>query len=97
MSYVVQAGTDCHNYTYNLRRFFKDFGVYPPEWDGMDRYEVAEKIDAALESIEANRIETLKAEYDAPNGWGDVETAIDFLQSVRDSCRQEIPRKVRVL
>lgn len=96
MSYDVDAGTDWHNYTSNMRRFFSDFDVYPPDWDGVDRFEVADRIDKALESISANRIETLKAEYDAPNGFGHVETAIEFLEKVRDSCRREIPQKVSV-
>ncbi|UOE45498.1 hypothetical protein [Agromyces larvae] len=97
MSFDVQAGLDWHNYTSNMHRFFRDFDAYPPDWDGMDRYEVAERIDAALTMIESNDLGALKAEYDAPNGWGSVETAIGFLRSVRDSCRQVVPKRVRVL
>jgi hypothetical protein len=96
MSYDVDAGIDSHNYTSNMRQFFVDFGVYPPSWNGKDRNVVADEIDGALASIEANRLETLKAEYNAPNGWGDVETAIKFLRSVRNSCRREIPQTVHV-
>lgn len=96
MSYDVVVGPDWYNYTSNMSRFFRDFDVYPPDWDGRDRFEVADKIDHALESISVNRIETLKAEYDTPNDWGHMETAIEFLKKVRDSCRREIPQKVSV-
>lgn len=96
MSYDVQAGLDWHNYTYNMSRFFTDFGVNPKSWDGLGRLEVARRIDAALSKIEQRDLAELKAGYDSPNGWGDVETAIGFLRSVRDSCLQTIPRKVSV-
>ena len=96
MSYDVDAGKDWHNITSNLGKFFNDFGVYPPDWDGKPRREVADQIDLALQSISANRLETLKAEYDSPNGWGKVENGIKFLEKVRDSCRYELPEEVRV-
>lgn len=96
MSYDVDAGKDSHNITYNLARFFKDFDAYPPDWDGKPRTEVADKIDAALVSINANQLAALKAEYDSPNGWGLVEHGISFLENVRDSCRYVLPEIVRV-
>lgn len=96
MSYDVDAGKGWHNITYNLHQFFKDFDVYPPDWDGKPRAEVADRIDQALVSIRANRLEALKAEYDAPNGWGLVEHGIEFLEQVRDSCRYQLPEIVRV-
>lgn len=96
MSYDVDAGNGEFNYTSNMSRFFTDFGVYPPEWDGIHRHEVADRIDAALVSINANQLTSLKAEYDSPNGWGKVENAISFLQRVRDACRYEVPERVKV-
>ena len=96
MSYDVNAGKDWVNYTSNMRRFFTDFDVYPPDWDGASRHEVADRIDAALVSINVNQMSTLKDEYDAPNGWGTVDTAIGFLTRVRDACRYELPEKVQV-
>lgn len=96
MSYDIDAGAESHNYTYNMYQFFKDFDAYPPSWDGVDRYTVATRIDGALARIQARNVADLRARYDAPNGWGDVPTAIAFLERVRASCRQEIPSTVRV-
>ena len=96
MSYDIEAGSDWHNYTSSMSQFFKDFDAYPPDWDGMERHAVADKIDAALVNINMNDLATLKSEYDADNGWGSVETAIRFLSGVRASCRAEIPTKVKV-
>lgn len=96
MSYDVEAGTADFNFTSNMRRFFTDFGVYPPSWDGVSRHEVADQIDTALASINTNSMSALKSEYDASNGWGKVEHAIGFLTRVRDACRYEIPEKVKV-
>lgn len=99
MSYDVTAGGESFNYTSNMSRFFKDFGVYPGSWEGRNRFEVADEIDLAFTSIEANQISALKSEYDAPNGWGDVEGATKFLREVRGGCRMEayvIPDSVSV-
>ena len=79
-----------------MRRFFIDFDVYPPEWHGLNREAVAMKIEAALESIRVNDLDTLKAEYDAANGWGSVEGAIEFLEAVKGSCRREVSETVEV-
>lgn len=96
MSYDVDAGMDWFNYTSNMRRFFTDFGAYPGDWHGRSRHEVADEIDVAIKQIEANDLNALKREYDASNGWGDVEGATQFLRDVRDACRYELPETVEV-
>lgn len=96
MSYDLHVGKDWHNYTYNMWKFFQDFNVYPPDWDGKLRTEVGDQIDDALELIRLHNIDTLGEKYDAPNGWGSVQGAIKFLEAVRDSCRWQAPEIVRV-
>ena len=96
MSYDIYAGGQWFNYTSNMRRFFSDFGVYPPDLDGLTRYEVADRIDRALATIGENQMEALRAEHDAANGWGSVPTAVEFLEEVRQACRYEIPERVEV-
>lgn len=91
MSYDITVLDEEFNYTSNMGRFFMDFGVYPPDWTGKPRAAVGASIRSALESIRANRIETLKTEYDAPNGWGSAETAIDFLERVAAACEKPRP------
>src|SRR5690606_6545517 len=96
MSYDINAAGKWFNYTSNMHRFFIELGVYPPDFNGLTRYEVADRIDRALEFINANQMETLRTEYDSENGWGSVPSAVKFLEEVRDACRYEIPERVEV-
>ena len=96
MSYDVTVGADSLNYTSNMRRFFADFGVYPPDWHGRNRHAVGREITAALAKIERADRDALRAEYDAANGWGRVDTAIGFLRKVRNECVRELPDDVKV-
>lgn len=96
MSYDITAGGKWFNYTSNMHRFFTDFGAYPGDWEGQNRYEVADKLDVAIKQIESNDLDALKREYDAPNGWGEVGSATQFLREVRDACRRELPDTVEV-
>lgn len=96
MSYDVTAGGEWFNYTSNMHRFFKDFGAYPGDWEGRSRYEVADELDVAIKQIQSNDLDALKREYDAPNEWGEVGSATQFLRKVRDACRRELPVNVEV-
>lgn len=96
MSYDVYVGGEGHNYTSNLRAFFIDFHVYPPDWKGRPRAEVAAEIEAGLAMIRSNDLPTLRAEYNPPNGWGSVDSAIEWLSEVRVSCLRELPEMVGV-
>lgn len=96
MSYDVYIGHEWANYTSNMGQFFRDFGVYPPDWKGRPRREVALEINAALIKIVEIPTPELAEKYDAPNGWGDVESAIQFLIKIRDAGLAPIPETVEV-
>jgi hypothetical protein len=87
MSYDIGVGRDLHNYTYNMSQFFKDFRVHPVnDLDGLGSRAAGKRIDMALVEIIGHDLTELGEKYDAPNGWGDVLTAIRFLSDVRKSC-----------
>lgn len=90
MSYDVTVGDRDFNYTWNLSRFFSIFQVHPYE-HMRDRpaSEVAERITSGLEAIEKMDLTTLREKYDAPNGWGDVPSAIEWLKGIRDACLEQ--------
>lgn len=90
MSYDIDVSNEEFNYTVNMRQFFVDFDVFPKDWDGVHRDEVAAQIDHALKLIGMHDIELLKEAYDSPNGWGKVENAITFLRKVRAACVREM-------
>lgn len=96
MSYDVAAGNREENYTSNMRRFFTDFGAYPGDWAARDRKEVGREIGQALRRIAREDWDRLHAEYDAPDGWGDVESATRFLIRVWAGCFYEVPETVEV-
>ena len=89
MSYDVTVGTQEFNYTANMGKFFAEFLVHPSDMHGEPPYEVAFRISLALNSIATSDIEELKDEYDAPNGWGDVEGATRFLLDIYMACITE--------
>jgi hypothetical protein len=96
MSYDVSAGGESVNFTSNLGPFLDRFGTHPRTWQEQPRAEVATRIDTALAEIRSYSLADLKERYDPTNGWGDVEGAIRFLETVRDLCRREIPDAVEV-
>lgn len=96
MSYDVAVGGESFNYTSNMRPFFRQFGVDPKQWAGRHRHVVASEIAKALEQIATIEPSVLRAGYDSPNGWGSVETAVEFLREVRAACLYEPPEWVEV-
>lgn len=92
MSYDV--GTQ--NYTANMAGFFRDFGAYPPDWNGRPATSVVADITEALTEIVQRHRGELAATYDAPNGWGDVGGAVEFLWDVRDDLRADLDQTVGV-
>jgi hypothetical protein len=96
MSYDVTAGGEWFNITSNMHRFFKRFDVYPPDWHGKPRAEVAAAIEKALADIRSHDLEALRAEFDAPNGWGNVPVAINWLIDIHQACVRVYPDTVEV-
>jgi hypothetical protein len=44
-----------------------------------------------LRLIRLSDLDALAAKYDAPNGWGDVPSAIKFLEQVLAACKKPLP------
>jgi hypothetical protein len=75
------------NYTYNMSDFFRKFGVHPIEHlNGASAEDVVFLINEALELMGMWDPIELSDAYDSHNGWGSVETAIDWLVRIRDVC-----------
>lgn len=96
MSYDVDINGKWFNYTYNMHQFFKDFGAYPNDWEGVNYVVVARQIRSALKAIAREPLAELKAKYDAPNGWGTVEGAIEFLTGIAEAGELKRSNKVHV-
>lgn len=95
MSYDVDAGHREENYTSNMRAFFQAFDAYPPDWAGRDRHEVGHEIGAALRRIARTDRDILER-FNAPNGWGDWESATRFLIRIWAGCFHETPNTIEV-
>lgn len=99
MSYDVEVGGEDVNYTSNMRPMMSEFGMYPPDWDGRNRREVGLEIGAGLRRLVRERDADRAAfdrKYDAPNGWGSVDTALRWLLGIYFACFYEMPETVRV-
>lgn len=96
MSYDVTVLLSEFNYTSNMRKLFIDFDVYPPDWNGLPRAAVAVKLIVGLEKLHAEDMNTLGEKYDADNGWGTVESAIAWLEGIRDACLAPLDERVYV-
>lgn len=86
MSFDITVGYEDFNYTYNMGQFFEDFEVHPYDWNGKTPSEVAEQIGGVFSVVADHSLEYLKCYYDAPNGWGSVDTALRFLFNVYMAC-----------
>lgn len=90
MSYDVTVGTQEFNYTYNMGKFFGDFGVHPTaDLEGLTRESAMIAIASAFIILAAKDYEELCDKYDAKNGWGDVEGATRFLGNIYLACLTE--------
>ncbi len=85
MSYDVTIGDEYFNYTYNLGRFFRDFGVRPTGWDGMNAGALAFIIANAFPEITVEKLGNLDA-YNPNNGWGTWQGATTWLADVMVAC-----------
>lgn len=91
MSYDVTVGTQEFNYTYNMGKFFWDFGVHPvQDMDGKSTTQVLDFITAALKRLTEYEMDDLCNDYDSPNGWGSVEGATRFLFDIYLACLMEV-------
>lgn len=81
--YARIAEPEYHSPTYNLGRMFRactGWDFTQSEWYKCS--EVLPKIEHGIRELHTNRKEYEK--YNAPNGWGTVDSAIRDLESLRD-------------
>ena len=90
MSYDVTVGGEWFNYTSNMSKFFRDFDVYPPDWDGIRRYALSHTLKHGLANINSFDRAALAKKYDAENGWGSVDSAIDWLERIYEASVKEL-------
>lgn len=91
MSYDVDVMGEWFNITSNMGAFFREFNVYPPDWNGKPREEIGDAIELGLTAIRLRPLGEMKARFDAPNGWGTVEGSIVWLEDVLAACRMAVP------
>jgi len=95
MSYDVSvSGEDHFNITSNMAAFFREFKCYPPDWDGIPVRIVGTVLEDSIHAICVTPVRELQ-EFDAPNGWGDWHTTLQWLMQVRDAC-DRAPRETKV-
>lgn len=77
------------NHTSNTAVMWREAGCNLAECDGRPAAQVAEGLAVAIADIEARREHY--AQWNPPNGWGSVDTTLDFLRGLLDGC-QRYPR-----
>lgn len=73
------------NYTSNVSPMWRHaLGRPLADLHGTPASEAAGLLDSAVRRMEADP--DFYAQWNPPNGWGDVDGATDFLRSIRDAC-----------
>lgn len=73
------------NYTSNCSRMWCTAGVDLHDLEGMSASEAAPRLEAAIEEMRTNpgKYKAMNPE----NGWGDYDSALQFLNDIRNACR----------
>lgn len=83
----VYVGDDWINHTYNTAAMIKEVcGSSPSDWDGRkcaDMYPVIAQGATLLQ----NNPQRYR-QFEPSNGWGTVETTLDFLMKIADNCEK---------
>lgn len=81
----VYVGDDWINHTSNTAAMIKEVcGTYPSEWNGKkcsDMYPVLMQ-GASLLNLDRRHYR----QFEPSNGWGTVDSTIDFLTKIADNC-----------
>lgn len=88
MSYDVFVGDQSFNYTYNMEAFItRYFGNPYEEWHNSPARAVLNSINRGFDVVMDADLARLKELFDAPNGWGDVLSCLEWLWEIRDALR----------
>lgn len=87
--------TEGNNITYNLADMFDAAcGVRPSLWHLQPTSYVLALVKHGIDELEKNPQKYKK--YEAPNGWGTIEGALNFLKMVRIDCERYIKGRIYV-
>ena len=97
---ITDAKGDAHelfwrNYTSNLSDAWTEAGINICDWDGVHAGLALVELQLGIPKIEAD-VPGFKERHDPPNGWGGVESMLEFLSEIRDACERWPDATVRV-
>ncbi|NCC06737.1 MAG: hypothetical protein EOM30_01515 [Clostridia bacterium] len=82
----VYVGDDWINHTCNTSAMIKEVcGSYPSDWNGKSCEELIPVLDAGV--TELMRYSQRYRQFEPSNGWGTVETTIEFLSNILKNCK----------
>lgn len=88
----VFVGPQWINHTSNTSAMIKEVcGSYPSEWDNRSCSELLPVLNTGCKELRA--YSQKYRQFEAKNGWGTVETTLEFLDAIRKAC-EEYPTAV---
>lgn len=88
----VYVGPEWINHTSNTAAMIKEVcGSYPSAWNGMRCSELLPVLTAGCKELRA--YSQKYRQFEPENGWGTVETTLEFLDAIRKAC-EEYPTAV---
>lgn len=83
----VYVGPEWINHTSNTAAMIKEVcGSYPSAWNGMRCSELLPVLTAGCKELRA--YSQKYRQFEPENGWGTVETTLEFLDAIRKACEQ---------
>ena len=82
------------NHTSNTAVMWREAGCDLAEYNGRPAAELVAPLELAVADIEFRPGHY--AQWNPPNGWGSVETTLEFLRDIRDGCLAHPQTTVRV-
>lgn len=82
----VYVGADWINHTTNTAAMIKEVcGSYPSDWNGKSCAELTPILESGV--TELKRYSQKYRQFEPGNGWGTVETTIEFLDHILENCK----------
>ena len=88
MSYDIKIGNDSHNHTYNGSDVIKEIiNMTPQDFDGKPACIVHELAKIVYDELSAHR-DSYSQKFTKYNNWGTVDSWINFMQEIMESCER---------
>ena len=82
----VYVGDEWINHTSNTAAMIKDVcGSYPSSWNGKKSSELIPVLEKGASELALNGDKY--RQFEAENGWGTVETTLEFLNNILKNCK----------